>query len=328
MGVPMKAVQKSLGALLAGICCAGASAADEDDIKLTPTCQLEQQARETAQPTRGLGFSFGGFSFGGGRRDRDSAPGLSVDQFGILRDALRPELADRLAENGPRLQEFFSFSCIAIRGFVRAGWPLVIDYQAEEGTLVTLEIHPATGDPIVEKLNSGGERQSQSIHLPASLGDEPKPALLLLRTMRDQADNPAPGRMRAFSIGAGPRVQDAPAIDQITFQGNELSLGNKDLVSFAFHSRAAFKRATVDVLRLDERGDVLMTRLARSLPIAKEVVAGALIGQESPLVWNGYSTGQQVSLGPHLVQVRVWSAPADGGDWVAAWSSDTFRVKP
>lgn len=308
---------------------AAANAEDDGGIKLDAACRLERLAAEAGpQPGRGLGFSIGGFSFGGGRRGRGESPPLTMDHGEILRNALRPEIADRLAADGPRFQEVFNFACLPVRGFVRSGWPLVVDYEAEGGAVAVVEIHLPGRDPIVLPLPVGSERQRQVRVLPPGLGDEPTPAVILLRVDRSQVETPSPMPTRIYSLGAGPRVADAPAIDELAFQPAELRLGNSDLASYSFHAGAGFKGVSADILRVDERDGVLQVRQVRSHPVAGGVAPDAWIGREPPLTWNGTSDGRQVSLGHHLLQVRLWSAPESGGDWAAYWSADTVRVKP
>lgn len=311
--------------------CGGvALAADEGGLKLNAACQLERMAADPGvQVGRGLGFSIGGFSFGGGRRGRgESGPGLSLNEGEILRDALRPEKSDVLAAEGPRFESVFRFSCLPIQALVRGEWPLLIDYQLEEGTVATLEIHLPGRDPVILPLPGGFDRQAQTLLLPANLGEGPQAAVLLFRALIVQSSPPVPGRFVLFGLAAGPRVLEMPIPDELVFQPGEIHLGAKDQAHFGFHGRTAFKRAAVDILNVDEREGTTHARLARSYPVAGGIAAETRTGEEPLLSWNGTLDDKQVSLGPHKLQVRAWSSLEDGGDWAVAWSSDVVRVKP
>mgnify|MGYP001391923546 CR=1 FL=1 len=344
----MSKLQMSMYALFCGSMFAvtAAAAAEDDETRLTPACQVDRKAQEAeARPRSGFTFSFGGGVLGGGGRrapaggcdgpcprergSRSSAgAGVGIDLVELFRNAARPEMADRLSDGGPRFQEVFSLACVPVHGFVRGGWPLVIDYQAEEGTAVSVEIHVADRDPVVLPLPGGGERHLQKLELPRSLGDKLSPALFLVRAVRDQPGTPALGRLRTYGLGAGPRAVGSVAIDQVEFHPGELRLGRKDTANYSFHSRSDFNRAAAEILRLDDRNGDLQVRLARSIPIAGGLAAGTWVGREQPQTWDGTDGHRQVSLGPHLMQVRAWLSAQDGGDWVSAWSSGTVHVKP
>ena len=252
--------------------------------------------------------------------------GLSFDLGELFRHLGKSEVPERLFEDGPQFENAFSMACIPVRGFVRGGWPLVIDYQAEPGTLASLEIHVEGREPVVLPLRGGSEHNLLKLQLPAQLGDTLSPALLLVRGVKDQPGVPELGRINVFGLGAGPRAVGSVAIDQVDFTPGTVSLGKKQRARFSFYSRSDFNRVSAEVLRVVNRDGDLQVQLARSIPLQGGVAAGTWVGRQEARTWDGTDAKQQASLGQHLMQVRAWLSAQEGGDWVAAWSAWTVEV--
>lgn len=331
-----------------------AEAQGADSLRITSACQVERSGgREpesggTESPSAGgLTFSIGGFPFGGGRdrspsydsdSDSESAKsdgrgargnvgvGLSFNLGELFRRLRRPEIPQQLFEQGPQFENAFSMACIPVHGFVRGGWPLVIDYQAEPGTVASVEIHVEGRDPVVLPLRGGSAHNLLKMSLPDQLGGELRPALLLVRAVKDQPGTPVLGRINVFGLGAGPRAVGSVAIDQVEFKPGTMSLGRKETARYSFYSRSDFNRAAAEVLRVVNRDGDLQVSLSRSIPLDGGVAAGTWVGRDKPLTWDGTDARRQPSLGQHLLQVRAWLSAQDGGDWVAAWSAWTVEV--
>lgn len=352
--------------LLQVVSAGGVAAQTADNSRITPACQVERVATTDSSPTPGGSFSFsiGGFPFGGGGSQRSSsgereaygrsdsssesdyspseetgrAPdkdrgsrgnvgvGLSFDLGELFRHLGKSQVPERLFEDGPQFENAFSMACIPVRGFVRGGWPLVIDYQAEPGTLATLEIHVEGREPVVLPLRGGSEHNLLKLQLPAQLGDKLSPALFLVRAVKDQPGAPELGRINVFGLGAGPRAVGSVAIDQVDFTPGTVSLGKKQSARFSFYSRSDFNRVSAEVLRVVNRDGDLQVQLARSIPLDGGVAAGTWVGRQEARTWDGTDANRQASLGQHLMQVRAWLSAQDGGDWVAAWSAWTVEV--
>lgn len=338
--------------LLLMVIAGGVAAQTVDGARITSTCQVERPSdsghgarSEDAPSGSGLSFSIGGFALGGSRprspsyeSESENTPreeshshgnvgvGLSINLGELFRHLGKPEIPQQLFEDGPRFESAFSMACIPVRGFVRGGWPLVIDYQADPGTVASVEIHVEGRDPVVIPLRRGSEHNLLKLRLPDQLGNELSPALLLVRAVKDQPGAPVLGRINVFGLGAGPRAVGSVAIDQVDFQPGTMSLGKKETARFSFYSRSDFNRAAAEVLRVINRDGELQVRLARSIPFDGGVAAGTWVGRDKPLIWDGTDADRQPSLGQHLMQVRAWLSAQAGGDWVAAWSAWTVEV--
>ena len=262
-----------------------------------------------------------------GAKSRSSmGAGLSLNLGELFRHLSTPEVPNRLFDEGPRFEDAFSMACIPVRGFVRGGWPLVIDYQAEPGTLVSVEIHVEGQDPVVLPLPGGSQRNVLKLKLPERLGDKLTTALFLVRGVKDQPGAPVLGRVQVFGLGCGPRAVGSVAIDQVDFKPGVVHLGKKETARFSFYSRSDFNRAVAEVMRVDNQNGDLQIRLARSIPLEGGVAAGTWIGRQEARIWDGTDANRQVSLGQHLMQVRAWLGAQEGGDWVAAWSAGSVEV--
>lgn len=338
--------------LLLHVTVGGVAAQTSDNSRITSACQVERPSRDGyratgdgASPGGGLTFSIGGFALGGGRSrsssydsESENVPhergesgsnvgvGLAINLGELFRHLGKPDIPQQLFENGPRFESAFSMACIPVRGFVRGGWPLVIDYQAEPGTVASVEIHIEGSDPVVLPLRGGSEHNLLKLRLPDQLGDQLSPALLLVRAVKDQPGAPELGRINVFGLGAGPRAVGSVAIDQVDFKPGTMSLGKKETARFSFYSRSDFNRAAAEVLRVINRNGDLQVQLARSIPLNGGVAAGTWVGRDKPLIWDGTDANRQPSLGQHLMQVRAWLSAQEGGDWVAAWSAWTVEV--
>lgn len=266
-------------------------------------------------------------SSGGSAPSSHVGVGISIDLLELFRSLKRPEVPDTLSTEGPRFAPAFSLGCVPVHGFVRGGWPLVIDYQAEAGTMPSVEVHVDGRDPVVLELQRGGERRLMKLELPKSLGEKPVPALFLVRTVRDQPGTPALGRMNLFGLGAGPRAVGSVAIDQVDFKPGELRIAKKGTARYSFYARSDFNHVAAEILRVEQREGELQVRLARSIAFPGGVAAGTWTGRQQPLTWDGTDNASVPSYGPHLMQVRAWLTAQEGGDWVSAWSAGTVDVK-
>ena len=320
-----------------------------DNPRMTSACQVERPASPRSasdSPGSGFSISLGGLgASGGGSRPRRGdcdgpcprestasrssvGAGLSLNLGELFRHLSTPEVPNRLSAEGPRFEDAFSMACIPVRGFVRGGWPLVIDYQAEPGTLASVEVHVDGQDPVVLPLPGGSQRNVLKLKLPERLGDKLTTALFLVRGVKDQPGAPQLGRVQVFGLGAGPRAVGSVAIDQVDFKPGVVHLGKKESARFSFYSRSDFNRAVAEVMRVDNQNGDLQVRLARSIPLDGGVAAGTWIGRREARLWDGTDAKRQVSLGQHLMQVRAWLGAQEGGDWVAAWSPGSVEVAP
>jgi hypothetical protein len=188
-----------------------------------------------------------------------------------------------------------------------------------------LEIHSAARqEALVFPLESTARRRLLIVNVPESFGDTPEAGLFLVRGTKRGTS--APGGVRLFGLGAGPRAVGSVAIDQVDFRPGAMRVSQKQRASYSFYSRSDFNRTVVEILRVQRSGDEVKVSLARSTPLDVTVSRGTWIGRSQPLTWDGLDGENHVSSGPHLLQIRAWLNSQDLRDWVAAWSPNTVTV--
>jgi hypothetical protein len=245
--------------------------------------------------------------------------------FPIGTPSAQPDISQQLIQSGPQFPAQFSMSCAPIKGFLRGGWPVVIDYQPAGGSDVVLEIHTMGNDqPYVVQLDGSARRQIVRLDLPESISKTPQVALFLVRAVKP--DGSAAAGMQLFGLGAGPRAVGSVAIDQVDFRPGSMRVSQKQKASYSFYSRSDFNRTVVEILRVQRRADEITVSLARSTPLDVGINRGTWVGKKEPLTWDGYDGENHISKGPHLLQVRAWLNAQDERDWVAAWSPSTVVV--
>jgi hypothetical protein len=235
-----------------------------------------------------------------------------------------PQLVDQLLENGPQLAPAFNMSAFAVRGLVRGGWPLVVDFEQRLPGEVKLRVS-ARGAPEIYTYHLGrgqiGRRRVQ-LPLPAELGDNPGPALIAVMATdpRDQSTLPA---FEVYGLGAGPRAVGSVAIDQVLFQPPRIRFTRNETAAYRFFSHSDFNHASVEFMRTDNSPDGTRYSLVNSEALRDGVRKGQWIGEQERRDWRGLDGQNQVSSGPHKLQVRVWD---HAGDWVTAWSHSSVTV--
>jgi hypothetical protein len=246
--------------------------------------------------------------------------GAVAAAVGVAAFAHYTDPAQMLRREGPMLPAKFSMSCLPVRGFVRGGWPLVVDYLSDGAGQPSLEIHLGTGGPAyVQALEGGRGRHLQHLALPPELGEEPRPALVLVKAR----GTGGPGRMQLLGLGAGPRAVGSVAIDQVDFGPPVLRRSARQSASYGFHSRSDFNHLAVAMLRIASTGSEIRVSLAREYRFDGGVSRDSRFG---PHAWDGSDARNQTSPGAHLVQVRAWEAAGEAADWVTAWSIRSVQV--
>jgi hypothetical protein len=280
-----------------------------DDVRPTPPRPSgDDVARPPSRPRKPFGFGFG-FGFG----LPEPAP------------AAQPDIGQQLMERGPHFPAVFSMSCVPVHGFVRGGWPVVVDYLPGRDSDVALEVHvPGRSEPHVLPLDSTARRHLVRLVLPPALGETPTVALLLVRAAK--RDGSGAGGLRLYGLGAGPKAVGSVAIDQVNFRPGQIHVSENERASYSFFSRSDFNRTVVEILRVQRRDEEIRVSLARARPLDLVVNRGMWVGKTQLLTWDGFDGQRRVSTGVHLLQVRAWLNAQDEHDWVAAWSPDMVLV--
>ena len=232
---------------------------------------------------------------------------------------------DELLQDGPQLPQEFNGSAFGIRGLIKGGWPIVVDYEQYVPGVVRLRIAIPGSDVVTYRLDQFGlGRHVLQFKLPPFLGDSLRPAVIALTAVDPETQTETLEGFRVYGIGIGPRAVGSVAVDQLQFTPGTVSVGEGQTAAYGFHSRSDFDNAAVEFMRVNQSPDGLHKRLVNSRRIRGGVERDAWIESDERERWNGLDANRRVSEGRHQLQVRVWD---DGGDWVGAWSDSLVTVR-
>ena len=235
------------------------------------------------------------------------------------------EGVQELLREGPQLPKQFNTSAFGIRGLIKGGWPIVVDYEQLVPGRVQLRIAVPGSEILTYRLDQFGlGRHVLRFELPGFLSDGLKPAVVAMTAADDQLQIETLEGFRVYGIGIGPRAVGSVAVDQLEFSPGTLLVEQGDTAGYAFNSRSDFDNAAVEFMRVSQSPDGIRTRYVNGKRIDGGVHRGRWIGSEAAYRWNGQDEQERVSRGRHQLQVRVWD---DGGDWVGAWSDSLVTVR-
>jgi hypothetical protein len=235
--------------------------------------------------------------------------------------------ADMLAANGPRFPDSYSIGTFGVQGYVRGGWPVVIDFAAQPDTCTWLEISvDQRSFASVLDFDGRGERKLVRIDMPGALAPGPSPGMYVVHSARPACPNHrvpgnerTPSPVEVYGIGAGPRAVGSVAIDELQFGPPELR-SPQDRATIAYRAESEFNHASIEILRFDQDppGQFNVHRVtARKADVAA--------GQNQSAPWDGKTDSGARSLGVHRLQVRAWFTENDKS-WVGAISPSSVIV--
>jgi hypothetical protein len=262
----------------------------------------------------------------GGRGDDRRGAGFGFGLGGLL-DRAQADFVPQWLADGPGFADGYSHSCMPIRCFARGGWPMVVDYTSDGASVTTIEIHVrGEAQPVVIELDNRRGRHLQQFTLPPALGNEARPAVLLLRSVRAGAGGYGAGNVQLHGLGAGPRAVGSVAIEAVEFGPPLVQRSARQQASYSFLSKSDFNHVSVSVLHVDNAGGQVRVDLAREFRFDGGISRGSVFGRNPPRQWDGTDAQNRASLGSHLLQVRAWMSAREEADWVTAWSTQPVRV--
>lgn len=233
----------------------------------------------------------------------------------------QPPRGQALLANGPELPDSYPDGSFSVRGFTRDGWPVVVDFAPQPGTVTQLEVTVATGNGSTKRtiiLDADGAhgRQLVKVQMPAGGTPLATPATYLISSVPIAAldtDRPAAVRaapLQVFGIGGGPRAVGSVAIEQLAF--SRASVGAR----FSYVAKSEFSQVRAEVQQFRRTGD-------------KSEIVGIFDSRKSNLSvgrqtgdWPGTASGSPApSRGVHRLQVTGWFT-TDDRSWVAALAPD------
>ena len=232
-----------------------------------------------------------------------------------------PPSQDALLDTGPELPTSFPDGSFSVRGFARDGWPIVVDFEPQPGTVTQLEVTVPRGNrqttrTIVLDPDGTHGRQLIKVEMPEAGAGQPTPAtyfvsslpIAALDTDQPQSVNAIP--LKVYGIGGGPNAVGSVAIERLDFARADVG------ARFGFVAKSQFSRARAQVQRLRTGGSG-----TEIVPVFEARLSNVSRGQHGGN-WLGTVPGSTApSRGPHRLQVTAWFT-TDDRSWVAAVAPD------
>jgi len=252
---------------------------------------------------------------------------------GIVALIQAPDLADFLAEEGPQVPPAFTMNSFTVIGLVQGNWPVVLDYQAEQPTSLLVEVCTAE-ESFQYRLNVTEKgRQWHLFRLPARFGDRPKPGAIKILATEEVRDEKGLASFQIYGLGVGPKAIGSIAIDQLDFQLDE----NQKVAFYSYIAHQSFNTVSPEILRLQRNATATGIQVERIWWRDKEHLLRGISASPDPQPRDNWDCKEgrpwpeqagQVSVGPHLLQVRAWFGPQDTDkSWVVVWSNHVIVPK-
>jgi hypothetical protein len=219
----------------------------------------------------------------------------------------------KLNRNGPEFSELIQMSAFSVKGFVKGGWPLVIDYDSRPGThaVLTVALEDRSSPPYTEVLPvTSTQRNILRFGIPQQFGSDPKIANFSVRATIGP-NNPELAYFRVYGFGCGPRAVGSVAIDRLTFAPDRISSATPT-ATIGFHARTNFDKVNAEFMQIETVQGCIQGKVFDDMPIKDTVRREETVSDN----WNG----KKARPGQIQFRVRGWMNLKNGGDWVSAFS--------
>lgn len=217
-----------------------------------------------------------------------------------------------LDENGPRFASRQEVGRFQVQGYVDAGWPVVVDLEADPRAETWLEVRMKEHkDRLRVEIPAGEGRRVIVVKLPGTPGTAPKVGRFSLRSAFIGANGkPLYQPLRVFGIGAGPVAVGSTTLSIIRFGPREARLATD--IRYSLDSTRIFQKSVIEVLRLPKEGNKL-DRVGGAVP--GPLMQGRLDGS-----WSGLNVSAKAARGVFALQARAWRLGTDTRDrgWTGA----------
>lgn len=216
-------------------------------------------------------------------------------------------------------------STLSFEAFVRGGWPLVIDFEPLEKSLILFSITTDGGETFFYRLDGStlGRRQHR-ISIPARLGLKPNVARYSLSAFTPSLDEQKPARFVIYGFAAGDKAVGSIGIDQVNFAPGSIKPRMNEKANYDFHSLFDFSKVTAEFSQvgLNPQTKEILSILVRRVDVGGGIARNEWVRK----AWDGKNDNGKVSTGQHQVHIRAWRSLESGGDWASAWSPQVVKV--
>jgi hypothetical protein len=206
----------------------------------------------------------------------------------------------------------FNMSNFTMNATIKAGWPLIVDYQLERPGEVRVSIAVEGVEHFTFELDgTTTDRKQRIVNVPKRFGVRVEPASITVRASEQGGTKAVP--LHLYGLGAGPKAVGSVAIDSILFGPTHIRTFFSDTAAYRFHSRSDFDTVKVDFCKVtDTIFEEDTDESVHTQDIEQGVGAYKWIGVKEPRNWNGRNRRNKVSPGLHKLRVRAWDKP---GQW-------------
>jgi hypothetical protein len=235
-----------------------------------------------------------------------------------------PDFKKLLDKHGPQFADTFSMSSFSVLAYAKGSWPLVIDYQQEKESFALLVVAVEGIEPFYYRLQGTNKGHFQEIvQLPPRFGDKPVVANYFVRALAMNTGEVKPTLLQILGLGAGDKAVASVGIDKIVFQPRAIRPPQREKAMYTFHSEFDFPEVEAGVMKVGLMNSQIIAARVSQNHIKDGIRQNAQVSKD----WDG-KRGGKPCLGKHILQVRAWRSSQDGGDWVAAWSTQLVEVVP
>jgi hypothetical protein len=239
--------------------------------------------------------------------------------------------AESLLKNGPQFPVSLSVGSFIVQGFMRGGWPFVIDVAPQPDSCTWLALSAGEKSYPGVMLDADGRtgRHVIKVPLPDDIGSTPQPGQYAVYSVQRACTSATGGdrqTVRPFSpvavygIGGGPRAIGSVAVNNLQF-GPPAPRFPQQSASIGYTAIRDFGRGSEDILRFDQTAlnqvNVALIGSTQHDPLQKGTHNGS---------WNGTDGGGVRVPGVYRLQVRVWDTLNDERSWAGAISPDSVHI--
>ena len=232
-----------------------------------------------------------------------------------------------LYRHGPRFSRRQRLGQLRVQGFVRSGWPFVVDLETESGVTTWLEVSVKGMDRRHFLPLEGDGGRVAYVQMPELENDELRVARLTLHSAVLRPGAPPDYRpLRVHSMAAGPYAVASASLAMASLQPGAGAYGSPtfwigsiaprqarspDAVQFSLMARRPYEQARVEVLRLPRSPDGRLSRVGA-------VTLTPLLEGPSRHGWRQIGVNPRPAQGVYLVQAKAWRTTRNQGDWTGA----------
>lgn len=271
-------------------------------------------------------------ALGGTSIDVDAMPDIGATAHQTATTSPTPPVdSEGLVRNGPQFPISQSVGTFNVEGFVRGGWPFVIDFMSQRDSCTWLEIttdEKKSWRRILDMDGSAG-RHILKIDLPENLASEPRPAQYAIYSIQQTCTTgteAVPEKVRQYSpivvygIGGGPRAVGSVAVNKLQF-GPPTPQFPQEVATFDYLTESDFGRVSQEILSYQQTGPgqwiVVLIRASQLYA----TIHGSHHGN-----WDGTGQAGNRMPGIYRLQVRAWNTVNDEKSWVGAISQDSVHI--